>query len=228
MESKINSLLPEMPVVQPSLVAQVATVVAEGERRTKARRKPKPYEQLKTSTAVLKERKAERKAAKVAKKAGVVKPIARKASKPAGKLSKAAMKVAKRKVEVKKAQTGKSASKTGICSFCGKPLSRHSSVENGMGDVCASKKALLKGKSLEDHMASMTVYDEPGDKYISVKKAIEIARKKGISGYRVLIAMGGDRMLRKPFNSHFQVVIYKGQRYLPKSFQNHLKDIEPK
>src|SRR5215207_6836968 len=74
--------------------------------RNKAR-KPKPYEVLRNSAAVVADRKAEKKATKSSRKVDPLSAVAAKkktkiaASKPAGKLSKASLKVATRKAAVK-------------------------------------------------------------------------------------------------------------------------------
>ena len=115
---------------------------------------------------------------------------------------------------------------TGVCSICGKPLSKHTSVSQGMGDTCASKiKLLPAGTTLEDHYAGLAVYEEPGNDYLPIGKAIEQAKKMGVSGYAFLVATGGDRHLRKPLNEHFQVVMFHRKRYVPKSSLKHLGDI---
>jgi hypothetical protein len=200
-----------------------------------AKRKPKPYELLRASQRLDKgitaEKKAEKKADKPARKTGVAKA---KASKPGGKLAKATLNVAKRKAAVKTLVgkgakvklngTGKTA-KEGICSICGKPLSRHTSVTNGMGDTCAAKiKLLPKGVSLEQHYEGLTVMEIPTG-YIMLKEAIAKAMNKGTSKYRFLQATGGDRHIRKPFSNHFKVVYVGNKRYVPKSSLEHLKEL---
>lgn len=176
----------------------VLTVEPAADPKPAVRRKPKPYEVLKQYQAkdrVAKDEKtAVKKVAKPAKKvaAKVAKPIAKKAVKPAAK----------------------SSTKSGTCSFCGKPLSRHTSVENGMGDTCAAKKKLLGGKSLEEHYESLAVTAVPAG-YIKLTEAVKKVRAGGkVSAHRFVQATGGDRCLRPALNKHFNVVMFKGARYV--------------
>lgn len=159
--------------------------------------------------------------------------IAKTGSKPGGKLSKKALKVAEHKNAVKqilkkdKPEPEKGNKPMyGTCSFCGKPLTRPSSVAQGMGDFCAHNKGLLPaGVTREDHIATMTVLEEPKDS-IKLRDAFEAARKAGYSAHRLMQAAGGNGGLRKPLNEHFQLTFYKNVRYLPKSVLKHFKDLE--
>lgn len=140
-----------------------------------------------------------------------MKKIARKAAKP---IKKAA------------APKAKKSSESGACSICGKPLSRHTSVTNGMGDTCANKvKMLPKGMTMEDHYESIWMDDLP-EGWIKLADAITKAKAKGYTGHRFIQAVGGDRMLRKPINKFFTVKFYKGARYISKDCLAHLKDLE--
>lgn len=132
-------------------------------------------------------------------------------------------KAAPKKVEVK--GHGRQTN-TAVCSVCGKDLSRHSSVENGMGDTCAAKiKLLPKGVTLEQHYEGLTKTDVP-DGWIKLSEAIAKAQSKGISGYRFIQACGGDRMIRKPINKFFQVAFVSGTRYINADCMKHLEDLK--
>ena len=213
------------------------TKASDKAERKSTRRKSKPYEQLRTAGQIDAARKAEKAstrgqdplssaaARKRAKEtAPKLKPVTKLA--PGSKAPKAPKIVkvekASKKAPKDKAATSKNGSAT--CTFCGKPLSRHTSVANGMGDVCAAKQKLLPaGMTLQDHYLTMTVLDQPDPKnYMPIKEAFVAASKKGISNYRMIIAYGGDRMLRPPLNEHFKLVIYKGRKYIPKSFLQNL------
>ena len=112
------------------------------------------------------------------------------------------------------------------CSVCGKPLSRHSSVENGMGEVCASKiKMLPAGTTLEDHYAKIMVDDIP-EGYIKLKDAIAKLNEKGVSTYRIIQAIGGERMILKPLNSHFKVVMVNHVRYINNEAIRNWRELE--
>ena len=138
----------------------------------------------------------------------------RKAAKKVDVSKSLAVKMAKKSVAKKPEPKSAKPSASAICSICSKPLSKHTSVEAGMGDTCAGRIALLpKGTSMEDHYESITKDDVP-DGYIKLKDAVEKLKTKGISGYRVMQAIGGERMLRKPINSSFKVVMVAGTRYI--------------
>jgi hypothetical protein len=101
-----------------------------------------------------------------------------------------------------------------ICSVCGRPLSRPSSAQKGIGDICEAKMKLLPaGVTLADHYALLQEVDVP-DGFILLRDAIEQAKEKGCSGYRFIQACGGDRALHAPFNEHFKVVYVMGKRYV--------------
>lgn len=162
------------------------------------------------------------------------KTAVRKGSKPDGKLSKRDHKVAVHKAAVKQILSKKQepekggGSMYGACSFCGKPLTKPSSVAQGMGDYCAHNKgALPNGVTREEHIASLTVTELPKD-HILLKEVEQAAQKQGIARTRVLRAAGGNGGLHKPLNEHFKLVFFKGKRYLPGSVLKHLKDLEVK
>jgi hypothetical protein len=170
-----------------------------------------------------------------AQKAAKLRGVAPKAAKPqAGALpSSVAKRVRKPSPKpVVKKEAPKEASKqakgamTKVCSFCGKPLSRHSSVEAGMGDVCNSKHKLLPaGMTIENYRSGLTEVDVP-DGWIKLKEAIAKAKTKGVSGYRFLQACGGDRMLRKPLNKVFKVIYVDGARYIDSDCLKHLAELK--
>lgn len=135
-------------------------------------------------------------------------------------------KPAKKPVSKPTASSSNADSGEAICSLCHKPLSRHSSVEAGMGEVCSSKiKLLAPGTTMEDHYEKLTVMTLP-DGYIKLKDAITKLNGKGVSTYRILQAIGGDRMLRKPINSNFKVVIFGRTRYINGACLKNWRDLE--
>jgi len=168
----------------------------------------------------------------VAKQAA--KRAVRKGSKPDGKLSKRAHKVAVHTAAVKlilkqdKPENERSGSNYGACSFCGKPLTRPSSIAQGMGDFCAHNKgALPGGMSREKHIASLTVTELPKG-YVLLKEVYLAARKAGYAGSRLIQATGGNGGIRPPLNEHFKIVFFKAKRYMPGSALKHLADLEVK
>lgn len=115
---------------------------------------------------------------------------------------------------------------TVCCGICKKPLTRGKSIEQGMGDVCAHKIALLApGATLEKHYASKTVTELPPG-YVKFMDAAKVAKAFGISGYRFLQVCGGDRHIRPALNKHFEVIFFEGKRYIPASYDMHLKEVE--
>lgn len=167
-------------------------------------------------------RAADRKASKtVAKASKAVATLGKKISKSLNKAA-ASLKTSKAKAEA----TNGSSSGSGICSLCHKPLSRHSSVSAGMGDTCAGKiKLLPAGTTMEDHYAKITVTEIP-DGYIKLKDAVAKLKEKGISGYRLMQAIGGERMLRKPLNSNFKTVMFGNTRYINGACLKSWRDLE--
>lgn len=158
----------------------------------------------------------------------------RKGSKPGGKLSKKDHKVAVHKAAVKQILSKKQepekggGSLYGACSFCGKPLTKPSSVAQGMGDYCAHNKgALPGGVTREEHIANLTVTELPKD-YIPVGKVAKAALEAGYSGSRLKWAQGGSGGIRPPLNEHFKIVFFKGKKYMPASSLKHFKDLEKK
>lgn len=168
---------------------------------------------------LLKKHSEEKKAAKKAQKQGKSEP---KKSSLVKNLKEVAKKAASKS---KKEESKSSRSGSDTCGFCGKPLSRHTSVQAGMGDVCQAKQKMLpKGTTLSDHYEGITKTSVP-DGYIKLKDAIEFFNKKGISTYRVLQAIGGDRMIRKPVNGNFKVVLVKGVRYINGASKSHWNEL---
>src|SRR5215207_3398216 len=99
---------PNAPTAEPNKESEPTnTNGANGQVKRNKARKPKPYEVLRNSAAVVADRKAEKKATKSSRKVDPLSAVAAKkktkiaASKPAGKLSKASLKVATRKAAVK-------------------------------------------------------------------------------------------------------------------------------
>jgi hypothetical protein len=183
---------------------KVSTPQEAAPKAPSRKRKEKPYNQLKTVTAHADNKKAAKKIVKAGKKEPVIKKA------PAKKIVKASPK----KVS-KPEPSSSSGAKAANCSFCGKPLSRHSSVVNGMGDVCAKKRTLLGGKSLAEHRESMIVTELP-EGFIHLREAARIANKKGVTTYQFLIAIGGNGAVRPPLNADFKIVFFKNTRYISK------------
>lgn len=114
------------------------------------------------------------------------------------------------------------------CSICHKPLSRGTSVASGMGDICQHKMKLLPaGTTLEQHYENISLPDVP-EGWVKLKDVVVKAKAKGVSTYRFVQAIGGDRMLRKPINKHFKVVIVDAVRYIDPVCLKHLGDLEKK
>jgi hypothetical protein len=100
------------------------------------------------------------------------------------------------------------------CSICGKPLSRESSVERGIGDVCEGHVKLLPaGVTMAQHYEKLTLKEIP-EGWIPLAKAVKAANAKHISTYRFFQVIGGDRLLRKPLSPVFQVKFFKHARYI--------------
>lgn len=155
----------------------------------------------------------------------------RKATRKAAKQPKTAPKrSAKPKPVDKDASSAKNSADT-HCSICGRALSKPTSTDQGMGDVCAGRHQKLNAlgvDSMQEHLENNTVLELP-DGYMKVKDAhAEVIRTKknhGISGHRFIQAFGGNGLLLPPFNEHFKVVFYKGTRYIPASCLNYLDDL---
>jgi len=111
------------------------------------------------------------------------------------------------------------------CSRCGKRITDPKSIELGMGPTCRRRTMWLKGKTLEEHYASITLEEVPED-YIRLSALIEAANKIGISSHRILQACGGDRALRNPEHPFFQVYYRKNRRYVSKKALEHLQKIQ--
>jgi len=178
---------------------------------------------LKSGSADLLSRAADKKAAR---------KLAKKGIRPTGKLSKAAHKVAVRKASVKKIMKGvkpvtKGAkSNVGACSICGKPLTRGSSVSAGMGDVCSNKGHLLaKGETLEQHMEKVTRSEIPAG-FMPLSEAWSKLRKAGYSTYRIQQAVGGNGLFRPPLNSYFKTVYVGSRKYINAECLKHMSDMK--
>lgn len=223
----------EAPAVEPIAAEPKDTSIPLAERiaAAKAAREAEQKRTRKTASvqAVASHPAAKKAVAKLAKTPSKKEPTVKK-----DKQVREIKKVAGKKIVVssvsKKKETGSSGSgkalTEAICSICHKPLSRHTSVSQGMGDTCAAKiKMLPKGVTLEQHYESMIKTDVP-DGWIKLSEAIEKARKKGISGYRFIQACGGDRMIRKPINSFFKVIFVANTRYINGECMKHLGDLE--
>lgn len=111
-----------------------------------------------------------------------------------------------------------------VCEFCGKTLSRGSSVEKGCGDVCESKrKHLPAGVTIEQHYRSLTVPEIPKG-WMLFSQAVREAMAAGMSGHRFIQICGGDRHITPPLNEHFRVVFVKGKRYISPTALKHLDE----
>ena len=203
---------------QNSTVAPVfGDLITPVASKPSSKRKLKPYEALKKLQATTVAKSSEKKAVKL----GVSIPK----KKTAASLPKKKSAAPKSKSPVAKKSTS---ARSGTCSICHKPLSRHTSVAAGMGDTCAHKiKLLPKGMTMEEHYSNLKVIDVP-EKCIKLDVAITKAKAKGISGYRFVQAIGGDRMLRKPFNLSFKVVLVGNTRYISSDCLKHLEELKKK
>lgn len=199
-------------ITSEDLSAVVETVVTpvEAEAKTpRTRRKPKPYEEIKTLSKVTAAKKEEKKNGVKSKKALETgkKPVDKKT------VVKPAPKKTGKKDKVVASGSGVSAGNV-HCSACGKLLTKGTSIENGMGPECARQaQRLPKGMTFQEHYEEMKVVDLPKG-FIKLREAIALARKKGVTPYRFFIAVGGNRMLRPPLSPAFKVVFYKGARYV--------------
>ena len=117
------------------------------------------------------------------------------------------------------------------CSVCSKPLSRDASVERGMGETCDGKHKAAKAagfKSVAAAREAKTVEKLPSDLWIPLKDAIKKAQEKqpGLTIYRFLQLIGGDRMLEKPLRREFEVKYYRNKRYISKRCLDFLPEPE--
>jgi hypothetical protein len=102
------------------------------------------------------------------------------------------------------------------CSICGKPLTRETSIVQGMGDTCAGHvKKLPAGTTLGQHYASLQLKDLTPD-WVGLDVLVQAANKKGVSTYRVFQCIGGDRLLDAPLAPVFKVKFYNHKRYVSK------------
>lgn len=122
----------------------------------------------------------------------------------------------------KKKSTKKAEEK--VCEVCGKPLSRHKSVSQGMGETCHTKLEALRARGFEDaqQLRASTIAKEVPAGWILLKDAINKAKKKQTSTYRFLQLIGGDRMAFKPYHKDFKVVFFAGARYISPKALDHL------
>lgn len=111
------------------------------------------------------------------------------------------------------------------CKFCGKPLTRQSSIVQGMGDVCDAHHQELRGKTLTEHYSDKTFSEAPDlSVWMRLDAAIKIAAEHGISGHRFMQVCGGDRAIRKPLLPVFEIRFYKHVRYIRKECLKHLDE----
>ena len=107
---------------------------------------------------------------------------------------------------------------SGTCARCGKPLSKDSSVEAGMGDICQGHVAALAGLSFEsyrEYKASLELEKEPDDFWLPLAEAIKIANEKhGITLNRFMCAIGENRALKPPIDTAFQIRWWHNKRYV--------------
>ena len=191
-----------------------------------------PADTQKLSRYMRNKMEAERLSKVVAERKAAKSKTPRKPSKPDGKLSKREHKLAVHKAAVKQILKDKQepekggGSVFGACSYCGKPLTRPSSVAQGMGDFCAHNKgALPSGVSREEHIAGLTVTELPKG-YVLLKTVYLAAREAGYSGSRLIQATGGNGGIRPALNEHFKIVFFKAKRYMPGSALKHLADLD--
>lgn len=102
------------------------------------------------------------------------------------------------------------------CSVCGKPLTDPESIARGMGKICADNLEILGTAPTREHMESLKMQELPDD-WISIYDWFAYGKSVGISAKRLMNAAGGDRALRKPVHPSFQIMYYKGKRYVHKS-----------
>lgn len=111
------------------------------------------------------------------------------------------------------------------CAFCGKPLTRQSSIQHGMGDVCEQHRSILGAQTLQEHYAEVSMQEQPDEKiWMRLDKAILAAAKAGISGHRFMQVCGGDRALRQPLLPVFEIRFYRHTRYIRKEALQHLEE----
>lgn len=123
-----------------------------------------------------------------------------------------------------------SASGAPLCSRCGKPLSKPSSMSAGMGDICQSHAGTISSKGFEhyrEYKASLTVDEQPdSEEWMYINEAIqELKDLHGIPTGRFMNAFGGDRMLGEPIDPIFVVVWFKGRRYVKREVTTNEKYI---
>ena len=217
-----NLLIGEEDLKSLAQAASQAGPAEEAKPATKKRtRKVKPYEALKTVT----EHAAAKKEAKKSGKTPAKKALAasKKGAKTRGK--KAAV-PAPKKSKPEPKPYGAKGDGVSTCKVCGKPLSRTESVQNGIGPECQRQMGRLpQGVTMEQHYEDLIVMEEPKG-FIKLKEAIALAKKKGVSQYKFMIAIGGNRMLRPPLSPAFKTVLYKGGRWVSKASTSD-KELKP-
>jgi hypothetical protein len=225
---KIPSLLdesqiptpPELP--EPSSVQQDTTPPSQEQPGTQPSISPKPL------SSYQKSREADKTAVKIAHERKAARAAEKERKKQEKALRAAESKKPKNLSKPDKPETQRSAVSDGtaVCSLCGKTLTRGTSIENGMGPDCAAKiKLLPAGTTMEDHYEKLTATEVP-EGYIKLRDAYKKLKEKGISAYRLTQAIGGDRMLRKPLNSHFKVVFVNHVRYINGEALKNWKELE--
>lgn len=109
------------------------------------------------------------------------------------------------------------------CVRCGKPLSAETSVDRGMGDVCANHGKWLGDKTFEQHYTNLNL-PELTDEWIPFLELITAGTAVGIAVHRLVQATGGDRALRRPIHPSFQVKYFLGRRYVHRSVLENLDE----
>ena len=112
------------------------------------------------------------------------------------------------------AQMGKEKKTMVRCEICGKRLTDPLSVERGIGPECYAKG--LSAAVVAERLAEQVVEELP-EGMIPLNEAYRWYKEQtDIPPTRLLTACGGNRQLIPPISPMFQMVRYKGKRYLPK------------
>ncbi|HPC26718.1 MAG TPA: DUF6011 domain-containing protein [Paludibacteraceae bacterium] len=110
-----------------------------------------------------------------------------------------------------------------VCSICGKPLTLPSSIQQGMGNICANHSKILGNVSPQEHRKSL-VLESLTDEWIPLKEYLAAGKAIGITPCRLMNAAGGDRALRKPLHPSFQIRYFGNRRYVHRSALEHLEE----
>lgn len=102
---------------------------------------------------------------------------------------------------------------TATCDICGKPLTDKESIARGRGATCEANSK--DGEAQARRKAA--IRDEVPEDYIPMKEASDLCRKMGIPVGRLVIACGGDGMVREPIDQDFWTIYVRRVRYLPKA-----------